>query len=720
MKIKNIIYLSSFIFWVSVFQSYAQNVSQDYEASKKGDLEDLLANSGSSPFGNVLIFKGRGYLENKPDSLGWVGYYVYRGEWDGTSFGKITKKPIVAITDKKELYAKMTQKQIELTAQTIANQANGIIKAAYKQVKDTSNRNFDILSQVKEKADLILTISSNEDMAMAFLPMTRFNYRFAEVLGVGFIDTDVKVGKTYVYFIAKANKEKGSISRFSYFTKITAGTPPKPIPALQKVSIKPTEKGGTTLIWDSQANGFEHIVYRADDSLGQFRPLHDLPLASSDGVMFFDDSTAQVGYDYFYKISTIDLFDNEVFSPVIRATAMPALPSIVQRISAKAQTKGLNKGILVKWDSLYKAKDLAGFKLRRALGADTLFTLLDAIIPLNVYQFLDETAEPNIEYKYTIHAIDRYGQMSYPSATASSIYENFVPPLAPTGVTTEGLEKSVKITWLPNAEKDIAGYQVHRAIGEKGTPAPISSFIPKDQLAYIDTASILSPKIKYAYYISAFNSSNAESKSSLPAFGSPITQIIPDRINSLVGSPSSILNRNQLSWGEANDIDTERIRLYRATEKNPNQWELIKEEYASVSTFQHIDTSAIGGVAYQYRLTAVSSNNGESKPSDILTLTAPYLPPLPPASVEVAKTAEGLNIRWTAVTDKNVIGYHIYRRSIREVRKKLNNNTLPLNQLDFLDKNIKTEEVYYYQIVPIHISGLEGKSSEEISFKVKL
>jgi hypothetical protein len=95
-----------------------------------------------------------------------------------------------------------------------------------------------------------------------------------------------------------------------------------------------------------------------------------------------------------------------------------------------------------------------------------------------------------VTYYYVVHAVDTTGNESAPSAEASGVPLDNVPPVTPTGLTVTDhpydAGTALDLAWTANAEPDLAGYHVFRALASAGPYARVTTS-PVAGLTYTDT-----------------------------------------------------------------------------------------------------------------------------------------------------------------------------------------------------------------------------------------
>jgi len=144
------------------------------------------------------------------------------------------------------------------------------------------------------------------------------------------------------------------------------------------------------------------------------------------------------------------------------------------------------------------------------------------------WEMVDDSIEWEKTYQYKVAAlITVYGQKTEPLGSFESDDSNTVeifthdifppdPPQNPQAVANSvGNERSVDLSWTPNPERDLAGYNVYRREPE------FSTKLEKINSDLLRGASFKDPNVKaghrYEYVITAVDVHNNESKPSAPA-----------------------------------------------------------------------------------------------------------------------------------------------------------------------------------------------------------
>lgn len=154
----------------------------------------------------------------------------------------------------------------------------------------------------------------------------------------------------------------------------------------------------------------------------------------------------------------------------------------------------------------------ADFRVFRRTAGGNLATLGDTPQP----PWTDTLAEFGKPYSYLVQTIVKLGDnreaASEPSAEFSITPKDTFPPAAPTGLRATAAPNSAELSWERNAEPDLAGYRIYRAVpnGRFEKIADVGA-LPSYRDSTVEHGKT------YRYAISAVDQSGNESPQSAPA-----------------------------------------------------------------------------------------------------------------------------------------------------------------------------------------------------------
>jgi len=199
----------------------------------------------------------------------------------------------------------------------------------------------------------------------------------------------------------------------------------------------------------------------------------------------------------------------------------PAAPAHVQAVAVA-------QGISVTWDQAWPPQNqtrLSAQYVYRIMRREQGTTASSMITQLNAgnqaVAFIDTGIEWQKHYDYWITPVTLWesagkkGEVEGEDSPVTSVFANDVfPPAAPAGLqaVASGLaeQRFIDLTWTPNTEPDLAGYNVYRHAGSEA-PARINSNLIKTP-SFRDMN--VQPGVKYFYSVSAIDLRNNESEKS--------------------------------------------------------------------------------------------------------------------------------------------------------------------------------------------------------------
>lgn len=206
---------------------------------------------------------------------------------------------------------------------------------------------------------------------------------------------------------------------------------------------------------------------------------------------------------------------NRVSIPLV-----PTLPT-----PQKVQAEPAPTGIRISWDQAWPPKRESAFTLqfvyrimRKLEGANDAVMVKQVSAGNEAVVFVDDGIEWEKSYQYWIVPVtlwqmgERKGEVeSDDSPTTTVLAHDIFPPATPSGVqavysAVQG-GSFIDLTWTPNAESDLAGYNVYRRMGSE-PPVKINTELVKTP-RFADPG--IQPGMKYFYSVSAVDLRGNES-----------------------------------------------------------------------------------------------------------------------------------------------------------------------------------------------------------------
>lgn len=387
------------------------------------------------------------------------------------------------------------------------------------QASDTSNRRVDPAKAVERG------LTPKEEEVFDSLAFTNFRIRLAK--GLGFIDSNVKKDKWYVYELRGVKASDSEILLTKEVT-VQAGhflllDPPSDIRLI-------TGDHKVLALWNRNIHAHSYSVRRSESLASGYQIINDQPIifdVKSDldgnaidprpGFLDFQRwseeglPTSHIvngrsingpeNYvEYYYQVASVDILGRVgKWSGVYSATPVDKTPPMSPR-DLRVDASSHPPGLALSWRKV--TKDIEGhietepphtYRIYRSKTSDDLEPT-DTLSNYLVHYFPEDPTDPNTmmlgwldtnpvifpqygeqDIWYRVCCEDAHGNLSAPSALIRGKVPDRTPPGPTKVVGSEGHAKYIRILWAPNPEPDLAGYQIYRTICDKGAP-----YRPKD------------------------------------------------------------------------------------------------------------------------------------------------------------------------------------------------------------------------------------------------
>lgn len=557
-----------------------------------------------------------------------VQYHILRRVVGEKTFKKVTEKPLQAIT---------------------SNELKGSGAVA------EARQNF---------LDFTQTWPTTKDAVQLFLQLFGMNAytdnEFARAAGMYYKDYTVVVGKTYEYAVSAVFN--GKEYSWAMSAPVRAGDY-HPLPAPTGLKIMQQKTRQIALSWDIRTDVLAYNVYRRRENGGEVR-LNKKPVVVVDALngkrpstQFTDsDSTLKVGETYYYRIAALDPFVNAgEMSQTVWVTVKDLDPP-----AGVADLRGrlAKKGVRLSWKPS-PSRDCIGYKLFRGTSIDKPFqSVLPRLLAPSDTTFTDETAVEGSTYYYYVRVEDQAGN-SVNTAPIQVTHPDLTPPALPAGLSVQvDTLGHVTLNWRANAETDLKGYFVYRALLDKTDNYAQLQLKPLNGTVFRDT---LPPTNRNAFFyrVTAVDHSDNESAPAL------LTVRLPDRLAPrppMLLTPVSASDSVRLEWTSP---DAEEVRNYQILRRNESDQQPVFQVIGRSTNRWFTDRNVSGGL-YSYAVSATDSAENQSKPSLLKvvgitgknTLTAPT-----DVKVRLAERSRQLIVSWNLPPQPaDFAGYRVLAR----------------------------------------------------------
>ena len=420
-----------------------------------------------------------------------------------------------------------------------------------------------------------------------------------------------------------------------------------------------------------------------------------------------------------YDGATVTATDNgapvrtttETFRIVVVDTP-PAAPAGLTAADRPADQGG---AIVLSWAANTEG-DLAGYHVyRRSNPADPFVRVTAAAVVGTTYT--DTGLVNEVAYEFTVRAVDEGNHESAASASATATAVDNLAPAAPTGVLalpgTDAAGGTVVLSWNPNAEPDVVGYNVHRSQALTGPFTQVNVGVVPGT-TYTDAG--LTNGVTYFYRVTAFDGRN-ESAASVTASATPVDHLPPPAPTGVTAAdrPADQGGAVVVSWAAVTVPDLAGYHVYRAVLSGGV---LTRVSTTLLTGLSFTDAGLVNGTTYYYVVRAQDTSGNESADSaEVSVAPVDNIAPLPPTALAVsdhpADQGGALDLVWTVSASTDVAGSHVYR-SLTSGTGYVRLTTAPLAGSTFTDSGL-TNGIAYFYVVRAVDSANESADSNEAS-----
>lgn len=489
----------------------------------------------------------------------------------------------------------------------------------------------------------------------------------ALLAGWGLVDTDVKTNEKYLYRITSAAPNgQMPIDSTGVFIGLENH---RPLPAVSDLNVAFTDKNAM-LSWDYDGLKDYYNAYfieRSSDGRNFYRvterpvaQIGEPPTKNMPSRVHYIDTVGMRNVTYYYRVVGVTPF-GETGPPSAEVSGVgKKLLAYVPHISRALMTEAGSVELSWEFEGAGNAL-IKGFTINQSqTERGPFFPVIKAIAPGQRSVRYDKLFETNY---FTITADAREGE----SRTSMPVLVqpvDSIAPAPPTGlkvmIDSAGV---VKVSWTPNAEKDLLGYKVFRAYVKNAELTSLTDSVFFGT-SYTDTVSMRMSNRKIFYAVTALDKRYNQS-----AFSPRLAALKPDVVpptSPLITRYELVDYKIKLTWADARDADVAAHTLYRKTDNEQN-WQAL-QQYKATTPGQYTDSDVLRGHAYTYTLISQDSSRLESKPAHPVTLKIPGNPDDLTVNIfnaYVNREKHIIDLFWTDNL-KNVEEYQLYKKKAGE------------------------------------------------------
>jgi uncharacterized protein len=487
----------------------------------------------------------------------------------------------------------------------------------------------------------------------------------AEVLGLRFVDHQVRSGGKYVYQLscnAQGRFRIDSASVFVLNTKAKKEPVPQGLEAFgfdRKIEVRWLRRqegnfSGFYLERSDDDGVTWHSLTKAAYNSGYVPPTGDTKkdsiLAKGKNSVLrdqqvFTDSVAQNNKPYQYRLRAVNGFGeiSGYCAPVV-IRGRDLTPPIAPLIDSAKNIAGNH--IKLWWRQVKTSADLAAYIVERGSTNKGPFIALSGELDKHTHVFTDTTAQPHQGNFYVVLAVDSARNLSA-SAPVPAFLTDTTPPLAPVGLTgiidSNGL---VRLEWNGNTEDDLLGYQVYASVNPNFEFSQVTHTVIKDH-RFTDTVAMNSLDRHMYYRVRALDKSyNHSHFSSIAELKKPV--LIPPTAP-VAGQIVVSKKRADIEWIESRSEGAIGYEVFR--KEAGKDWQALGrlQQDWTMSSLHFVDTTIAANTDYYYAAETLDSSGLRSARSFAVHVkrnTADSLPALTSLAAKLNNAQRSIQLTW--------------------------------------------------------------------------
>ena len=437
-------------------------------------------------------------------------------------------------------------------------------------------------------------------------------------------------------------------------------------------------------------------IYRADLKSKKFRKINTqkfLLTYKKDTVLYLvvDTTLVKKGmYQYYIKVKP-EKGDSLTSTAAYAHNLGVIAPPRVMKMDAVGQTD--KKSIKITWQLNYHFS-IRKLTLMRSSNHEAGYVKV-AELPADATEYTDFVPLSNHNYFYFLIIADFFGYQ-YPSVPVPSytLYKSQAIP--PQNFDLKQEQNKVVLSWQ-NADKNLSGYRVYRAINGKDF-RPLHTMQTSASLNETFTDKLAdNPNLKRVdYYVVNYSDAYVPSKTSdtLTAYFTPKYKIIPpDDFDIVKVSDDQI----KFLWTIPQKSNVKAYRIYM---EKPVKKLISQTDISGNKTYFEVPTHYAPGTY----LFAIKSLGKDGKESTFATTSSVQIfPPYINLVVRMKKEKKQVRLQWKALSDRKIQKIILYKQKGNQPKKIL--KSFANKDMKFVDKQVVKGSAYHYTFVAKTLSG---------------
>lgn len=500
---------------------------------------------------------------------------------------------------------------------------------------------------------------------------------------------------TYTYRVTSVG-EAGLESTDNRSAAVTV--PSNAATAPKSVRASADEAGSVGLTWQASALAEGYKVLRAASKNGPFE------VVSGEGLLFGtsfsdkpkSDTFSSATLTFYYRVAAVNRYQIE--SEASQAVSVQVKPDRSPQSFAGRWT---GDAVELQWNAVTGA---SGYKLRKYDGSSKKWIEYASLNGSSTTYSEIWNGRPlsgNLTEKYSVAAVDGYGNESAQATTSVTIPKNTAE--APNRLQSLNDHNAVTLYWQPAT--NAVGYYIDRGADRNGPWTRLNADAPIEALSFVDEqfATIVAPvNSKYYYRVTAVN--RYGTPSNYAAYSSVVKKA-PDA--PLTFSAAYADEKIVLNWTLNADAVDVRVVEYNGPATTV-LYEGLADRMQYVYELPLVDRT--GDTTRTYGIQAIDRVGNFSRTVKT-TVKVPKTKPAKPTSVHAAADERQVDLTW-APADHSV-GYRVFRWNTSSSAWQLIGQTenTSFSDTHFAGEIRKSASSIYYAVSAVGKYGIESVKS---------
>jgi len=397
--------------------------------------------------------------------------------------------------------------------------------------------------------------------------------------------------------------------------------------------------------------------------------------------------------------------------------AEDAGPPAATALTATAEPRG----VILKWQTAARAPALPAFGYtveRSASGAREMLTLHPQLLTIDkgtANPFIDHAPRVETDVNYHLRLVDVLGVPSTP-ATVHVNSPDFAAGAPPSGLAAKAGRGVVQLSWTAPASSRASGLMVERSQLADG---PYEWLTPKGlspQTARFEDHDV-HPGASYYYRVRTVTPGGALGAAPDPVQAqalAPSALAAPEGVAAQVGTSQVVLTWNALPGEDLAGYIVER----RADDRSP-RWGRLNSRLVPGTRYLDLIGAGSGG-SFEYRVTAVATDEGVSAPSGVLRVALRNSdPPAPPVMLAISGAEGRVQIRFApAEPAGKTTQVALLRADSAAAAGLVVGAPVSASAGTLVDEWVHPGQAYWYRLVAFDKDGNRSVESDSYSVRV--